>query len=222
MRAPTNGRRPLRSLPLMSNAFALQPAHQVSGASRRYDWLVPAKPTLDAPTRLDQAFAGGEADLKQAYDAHGSLVYAICRKALDEHAAREVTQDVFVSAWRGRDQFDPALGTLAGWLVGITKRRIIDHLRSERRHADRRGDELTEAADHSAETDVVRAAERIVLAEALRQLPPRTRQIIELAYLQDLTHHDIAERTGVPLGTVKSDIRRGLLRIRDHMEATNG
>ena len=61
-----------------------------------------------------------------------------------------------------------------------------------------------------------------MLTEALRQLPERTRQIIELAYLQDLTHHDIAERTGVPLGTVKSDIRRGLLRIRDHMEATNG
>ncbi len=150
------------------------------------------------------------------------MVYGICRKALDEQAAKEVTQDVFLSAWRGREQFDPNRGTLAGWIVGITKRRIIDHLRSERRHADRRATEQSDAVDHAAETDVVRAAERIVLVEALQQLPDRTREIIELAYLRDLTHHDIAERTGVPLGTVKSDIRRGLLRIRDHMEATNG
>jgi RNA polymerase sigma-70 factor (ECF subfamily) len=206
----------------MSQVLTLQPVRQSPNVRRRYDCNVPAEPTLQTPTGLDQAFAAGEADLKQAYDAHGSLVYAICRKALDEHAAREVTQETFLSAWRGRDQFDPTKGTLAGWLVGITKRRIIDHLRSERRHADRRADEQIDSVDHTAETDVVQAAERIVLAEALRQLPERTRQIIELAYLQDLTHHDIAERTGVPLGTVKSDIRRGLLRIRDHMEATNG
>ncbi len=206
----------------MSTALLLPLFRQSASGSHRYDWCMPTSFSIDDPAGLDARFASGEADLKQAYEAHGSLVYAICRKALDEHAAREVTQDVFVSAWRGRDQFDPALGTLAGWLVGITKRRIIDHLRSERRHADRRTAELSEAVDHDAETDVVRAAERIVLAEALRQLPERTREIIELAYLQDLTHHDIAERTGVPLGTVKSDIRRGLLRIRDHMEATNG
>ncbi len=183
---------------------------------------MPAGPPVPSSAALDHAFAAGEADLKAAYDAHATLVYAICRKALDEHAAKEVTQDVFLSAWRGRDQFDPARGTLAGWLVGITKRRIIDHLRSERRHGDRRSDEQTEAVDLTAETDVVLAAERIVLVEALRQLPLRTREIIELAYVQDLTHQDIAERTGVPLGTVKSDIRRGLLRIRELMEATNG
>ena len=206
----------------MSQVLTLQPTRRSPSVRRRYHYGVPAEPTIQTPTGLDQAFAAGEADLKQAYDAHGSLVYAICRKALDEHAAREVTQETFLSAWRGREQFDPSKGTLAGWLVGITKRRIIDHLRSERRHADRRADEQIDSVDHTAETDVVRAAERIVLAEALRQLPERTRQIIELAYLQDLTHHDIAERTGVPLGTVKSDIRRGLLRIRDHMEATNG
>jgi RNA polymerase sigma-70 factor (ECF subfamily) len=206
----------------MSNVLTLQPFHQVLAAPRRYDWRMPIRPSTQTEMGSNQAFATGEVDLEQAYHAHGSLVYGICRKSLDEHAAREVTQDVFVSAWRGRDQFDPARGSLAGWLVGITKRRIIDHLRSERRHVDRRAAEQTDTVDHTAETDVVRAAEQIVLAGALRQLPPRTRQIIELAYLQDLTHHDIAERTGVPLGTVKSDIRRGLLRIRDHMEATNG
>jgi RNA polymerase sigma factor (sigma-70 family) len=56
---------------------------------------------------------------------------------------------------------------------------------------------------------------------ALGTLPTRTREVIELAFLHDLTHNDIAERTGIPLGTIKSDIRRGLLRIREHMEPTN-
>lgn len=206
----------------MTSTLALRPDRWVPTRSGRYDCRMPSRPPIHTVGELDQAFAAGEADLEQAYRVHGSLVYGICRKALDEQAAKEVTQDVFLSAWRGREQFDPTRGTLAGWIVGITKRRIIDHLRSERRHADRRSDEQDEAVDHDAESDVVRAAERIVLIEALRQLPERTRQIIELAYLRDLTHHDIAERTGVPLGTVKSDIRRGLLRIRDHMEATNG
>lgn len=206
----------------MTSTLALRPHRWVPAKPGRYNCRMPARPPIHAVGDLDRAFAAGEADLEQAYRAHGSLVYGICRKALDEQAAKEVTQDVFLNAWRAREQFDPTRGTLAGWLVGITKRRIIDHLRSERRHADRRSDEQNDAVDHTAETDIVQAAERIVLVEALRQLPDRTRQIIELAYLRDLTHHDIAERTGVPLGTVKSDIRRGLVRIREHMEATNG
>ncbi len=169
----------------------------------------------------DTAFASGAAGLREAYDAHGSLVYSICRKALDADAAQDVTQDVFVSAWRGRDQFDPAKGTLAAWLVGITKRRIIDHLRSERRHADRRAD-ADAAPPASDETTVDRLADRMLVVDALQVLPSRTREAIELAYVHDLTHTDIAERTGVPLGTVKSDIRRGLRKIRDHLESTNG
>lgn len=174
---------------------------------------------------LDGAFADGTVGLREAYEAHGGLVYSLCRRALGPEAAKDVTQEVFVSAWRGRDQFDPARGTLGGWLVGIAKRRIIDHLRSERRHADRRADE-TEAPAALDAPAVDRVADRLVVADALRQLPSRTREVIELAYVHDLTHHDIAERTGVPLGTVKSDIRRGLLRIRDHLhlhtEPTHG
>ena len=62
----------------------------------------------------------------------------------------------------------------------------------------------------------------MLVVDAMAALPARSREVIELAYVQDLTHHDIAERTGIPLGTVKSDIRRGLVRIREHLESTNG
>lgn len=185
----------------------------------RYPHGVSALQRTSDPRALDLAFAAGTAELRDAYDAHGSLVYSICRRSLDAEAAKDVTQEVFVSAWRGRHQFDPDRGTLAGWLVGIARRRIIDHVRSERRHADRRADET--AAQLATDDDVERIAQRMLVADGLRRLPTSTREIVEMAFVHDLTHQQIAERTGTPLGTVKSNIRRGLLRIREHMESTH-
>lgn len=194
---------------------------------RRYDRAVTSSPRATDVGDLDAAFAAGRAELRSVYDAHASLVYGMCRKALGGTAADDVTQEVFVSAWRARERFDPSRGTLSQWLAGITKRRIIDHLRSEGRHASRRADEA--AIDRGAirvgdgsEPQVDRLADRELAAEALRRLPDRPRQVIELAYFHDLTHQQIAERTGLPLGTVKSDIRRGLERIRDHLEPNDG
>jgi RNA polymerase sigma-70 factor (ECF subfamily) len=170
---------------------------------------------------LAQAFWRGEAELEAVYAAHGPLVYAISRRALGDEGAAEVTQYVFVSAWRARDQFDPQRGSLAAWLVGITKRRIVDHVRRERRHADRRADGADELAGVS-EAEVEAIAQRITVAHALSVLPDRARTVIELAYVHDLTHQEIADRTGHPLGTVKSDIRRGLQLLRDHIDRTEG
>jgi RNA polymerase sigma factor (sigma-70 family) len=168
---------------------------------------------------LGLAFASGEADLKQAYDAHGSLIYAICRKALGESSAAEVTQDVFVSAWKARQQFDPSRGALSAWLVGIAKRRIVDHVRRERRHSDRRADAIDDPPAAPQEQDVERVADRVALGHALSRLPERPREVITLAYVEGFTHQEIATRTGLPLGTIKSDIRRGLLTLRDHLES---
>ncbi len=198
---------------------------------RRYDRGVTSTPRAPGADALDVAFAAGRADLRAVYDAHASLVYGMCRKALGGTAADDVTQEVFVSAWRARDRFDPARGNLSQWLAGITKRRIIDHLRSEGRHANRRADE--ESIDRGAvrggdesigSTDAVveRLADRALAAQALAQLAERPRQVVELAYIHDLTHQQIAEQTGLPLGTIKSDIRRGLQRIREHLEPNDG
>lgn len=179
------------------------------------------------PNSLGSAFARGDADLRAVYDRHGRLVYSICRKALGEAAAREVTQDVFVNAWQARHQFDPNRGALGAWLVGITKRRIIDHLRREQRHSSRRAADkdaqLVESlpADDSPEERVERLTDRMRLANALATLPERPREVIGLAYVHGLTHQEISERTGYPLGTIKSDIRRGLLALRDHMEQSD-
>lgn len=169
---------------------------------------------------VESAFVQGDENaLRAAYDAHGSLVYSFCRRSLGDDRAKDVTQEVFVSAWRARDRFDPSKGTLAGWLMGITKNRLVDNVRAERRHADRRA--ASEPADIPVESDLERTADRMLVAEALASLPARSRQVIELAYLGDLTHTEVAEHLSLPLGTVKSDIRRGLAAIRRHLETSD-
>jgi RNA polymerase sigma-70 factor (ECF subfamily) len=170
------------------------------------------------PQTLDDTFARGEVELRAVYDAHSPLVYSLCRRALGAEAATDATQEVFVSAWRKRGQFDPSKGALGAWLVGITKRRIIDQLRAEGRHADRRADEIEDDRSPSKEPTSDRVVDRMFAAQLLSQLPARTREVIELVYIHDLTHQEVAQRTGLPIGTVKSDARRGIIKIRDGMQ----
>ena len=173
---------------------------------------------LEVLDDIEAAFVrGDESALKAAYDAHGSLIYSYSRRSLGEDRAKDVTQEVFVSAWRARERFDPAKGSLGGWLMGITKNRVIDNVRAEKRHSDRRSD--AEPGDTPVESEVETVGDRMLVAEALARLPERSRTMIEMAFLEDLTHQQIAERTTLPLGTVKSDIRRGLARIRRELGA---
>jgi RNA polymerase sigma factor (sigma-70 family) len=207
----------------MSHVAAITAPSRTIRPHGRYHHLVPrADPEL-VDGSLDYSFAAGKVDLRAVYDAHSPLVFGMCRKALGNDAANDVTQEVFVSAWKGRDQFDPSRGNLAQWLVGITKRRIIDHLRSEGRHSNRRADagvdDMSSAPDElRSEPTVDRLADQMLVVDGLAQLNDRARQVIEMAYVHDLTHQQIAEQTGLPLGTIKSDIRRGLERIRNHLE----
>lgn len=169
---------------------------------------------------VETAFTRGDDHaLRAAYDAHGSLVYSFCRRSLGDDRAKDVTQDVFVSAWRARDRFDSSKGSFAGWLMGITKNRLIDNVRAEQRHAARRAD--NEPGDLPVESDLERVGDRMLVADALKSLPERSRRAIELAYIGDLTHTEVAEHTSLPLGTVESDIRRGLATIRRHQETSD-
>jgi RNA polymerase sigma-70 factor (ECF subfamily) len=169
---------------------------------------------------IEAAFCqGDELALRAAYDAHGALVYSFCRRTLDEDRAKDVTQEVFVSAWRAHSTYDPAKGRLAGWLIGIAKNRLIDNIRAEGRHASRRAE--AETGDLPVEDEVERVGDRMLVADALQSLPERSRTVIELNYFSGLTHDQIAEHTSLPLGTVKSDIRRGLARIRRHLELSH-
>jgi len=169
---------------------------------------------------VDAAFSEGGVDaLERAYEAYGSMVYTMCRRALGADLAADAAQEVFVSAWRARAQFDMRRGSLGGWLAGITKHRIIDLLRVRQRQTVV-GE--TVLASTTTPSGVDEMLDRVLLADALERLPPASRRLIELAFFEHLTHAEIAERCAMPLGTVKSDIRRGLARLRRHMEHDHG
>jgi RNA polymerase sigma-70 factor, ECF subfamily len=164
---------------------------------------------------LADAFrAGDERALRALYDRHSPLIYRIAFATLRNRMdAEDVTQTTFVSAWRGRETYDPKQGSLKGWLVGIARRRIIDQIRINDRQ--RRAEEAAKGPQDQVEVaNVDRVVDQLVIAAALDELPPSQRSVLELAFVDDLTHTQIAARTGMPLGTVKSNLRRGLLALR--------
>ncbi len=163
---------------------------------------------------------GDETALKLAYDEHGSLIYTYCKRSLGPELAKDVTQEVFLAAWKARERFDSQRGSLAGWLMGIAKNKVIDQIRLAGRRVSTVGG--TDLVELSATTEHVSAlADRLLVSEAINSLPERSRKVLELAFFEDLTHAQIAERTDLPLGTIKSDIRRGLARMRRHLEGSS-
>lgn len=175
--------------------------------------------TREATSRLvEQAWAAGDSEaLRLAWDRYGTLVHTYCRRSLADHdQAADCTQEVFVSAWRSRDRFRPEQGGLGAWLLGIARYRVLDAYRSNARRpvpVETPG----EASAGAVASDGDALADRLLLTDALRHLAPRARQVVELAYYGDLTQAEIATRLDLPLGTVKSDLRRSLERLRQHL-----
>ncbi|HEX5534574.1 MAG TPA: sigma-70 family RNA polymerase sigma factor [Actinomycetales bacterium] len=169
---------------------------------------------------LDARFRSGSPDaVRHAYDRYGAMVYTLARRSLGTAAdAEDVTQQVFVAAWRSRERFDPARGTLAAWLAGITRYAVADA--HDRRSREQRSAHaaLSAEADGVTENPAARVVDQVLVAQALAELGSPQRELLELAFFGDLTHVQIAQRTGLPLGTVKSHISRGLRRLRTQME----
>jgi RNA polymerase sigma-70 factor (ECF subfamily) len=160
---------------------------------------------------------GERAALEVAFRAWGDLVHAMARQLVGRDGADDVTQQVFVAAWRSRDTFDPSRGEVPGWLVGITRN-------VARQHHRRRGAARLQLVEDVSEPgppappaqDAV--AEELLVASALRELPEEQREVLALSFYEDLTQQEVAVRLNVPLGTVKSRQRRGLQRLRRVLE----
>jgi RNA polymerase sigma-70 factor (ECF subfamily) len=173
----------------------------------------------DREAAATAAWLAAEPDaVRLAWEACGALVHGYCAKALgDRERAADCTQETFVSAWRARERFDPARGTLAGWLLGIARYRVLDVHRGAHR-VPTPVDDVPQTSFPAAPAAPDLLADRMLIAHALESLPPAARQVVELAFYGDLTQVEIAERTGLPIGTVKSHMRRALLRLRADLE----
>ncbi len=156
--------------------------------------------------------------LMALYRRYGALVYSLALRVVHiPAAAEEVTQDIFLKVWQQPERWDPAGGQFSSWLLTITRNAAIDRLRKEQRHAAVQADasdEVWATAGQPSITDDPRWYDGQELARLVRGLPPEQRQLIELAFYAGMTHSELAERLGLPLGTIKTRLRTGLLRLR--------
>jgi len=193
-----------------------------------------AERELDDGLLLRRVAGGDEAAFVTLYDRHADALFGTTVRFLrDRESAAEVLQDVFVAIWQRADQYDPRLGSAFGWLLGIARNRAIDRLRAESRRpravrawtGDSEANESVDLLDWAgrrrdgpAEDDPVveidRRWTRSLVRTTLAEMPPDERQVVVLAYDQALSQSEIAERLGMPIGTVKSRTRRALARLR--------
>jgi RNA polymerase sigma-70 factor (ECF subfamily) len=187
----------------------------------RYGVPVPVHEEPGAETaELATSLTAGSPDaLAEIYRLWSSLVHTIALRSLGDPAdAEDVTQQVFVSAWNGRHTFRPEHGSIQAWLVGITRHRIAD-LRTQRyrNHRNLQAVALDSATTPSV-TDDAEWAQRLLIVHELEQMGDPRAAVIRMAFLEDQSHDDIAEALSLPLGTVKSHIRRGLLQLRERLK----
>jgi len=168
--------------------------------------------------------AGDERALGELYDRHGRAAYALACAIVGERAdAEEVVVDVFGQAWRAAAQFEPARGSVGGWLATIARTRALDLVRKRgrRSRALGRAASLSEgglaspvAAGDAPDRNAERAEARRLVTRALTDLSAPQRRAIELAYVGGLSQSEIAAQLGEPLGTVKTRIRDGMAKLR--------
>jgi RNA polymerase sigma-70 factor (ECF subfamily) len=165
---------------------------------------------------------GDQAALAAFYDATNGLVYSLALRILrDQHAAEDVTIEVYTQVHRQASQYDSQRGTPSAWLLTLTRSRAIDRLRVEalRREREESLDETATVASLIGDSEACSASSELrrIVQHALSRLTPEQRQAIEIAYYSGLSHSEIAAQLGQPLGTVKTRIRTGMLLLREHL-----
>jgi len=164
-------------------------------------------------TLVSAIASGDESAMGHLYDRYSPIVYSIALRVLgDTGMAEDLLQEIFMQLWRNPAAFDSSRGTLAPWLVAITRNRAIDWLRKRRPETPVAEVPLSIEPDLGSKTDFARSVGKI--RSLLDRMPPTQKDLLEMAYFEGLTHSEIAARTGQPLGTVKTRIRTGLRALR--------
>ena len=163
--------------------------------------------------------ARDERALAEVVDAYGPYVLGMARRVVaDAGMAEEVAQDVFVALWRRPGAFDPARGTLQGFLMGVARNKAIDVVRREETRKRARDNLMAEqevASEGPSATESIDERQRVTAA--LAQLSAPQKEAVVLAYYGGRTYREVAEELGIPEGTAKTRLRDGLAKLREHL-----
>jgi RNA polymerase sigma-70 factor (ECF subfamily) len=163
---------------------------------------------------------------EQLYDRHSRLVYSLVVRIVQQApTAEEVVQDVFLHLWRNAGQYQPDRGPFVPWLLTLARNRALDHLRLKSERQRRREDQtedvpaIAQAPEYENALDLQRRAERV--RSLMATLSAQQKKAIEMAFFEGLSHSEIANELQEPLGTVKSWIRNGLLRLKEGFQTAS-
>ena len=157
-----------------------------------------------------------EAALGELYDRYGRVAYGLALRVVRDRAlAEDAVQEAFLAVWRSAGSFLAEQGKPSTWILTLVHRRAVDLVRREERRRTEPLDEVAQPTGEATDEEAWLRAQRQVVQEALRKLPPDQREAIELAYYGGFTQSELAERLGQPLGTIKSRMFTGLRRLRE-------
>lgn len=195
-----------------------EPARRTGRQSERQ----PGRQVTGQASILERIGNGDQAAVAQCIERYSGLVWSLARRFIAVEAdAEDAVQEIFVEIWNTAGRFDPSKSAEATYISMIARRRLIDRLRKHRREPER---ENLEDVEYALSGDGHRAleasAETEKVVEVLNNMKPEQQQVIRLSTWLGMSHSAIAEETGMPLGTVKSLLRRGLLQIREQLGET--
>ena len=170
---------------------------------------------------LARVAAGDRAAMQEVYRRTSAKLFGVCLRIFGERAeAEDAVQDVYLAIWRKAGTFDPARSSPITWLVTLARNRAIDRLRASGRRPTAPLELAADVADETpdAETALVHADEDTRVLECIEHLRPDDAVMIRTAFFDGVTYADLAERANLPLGTVKSRMRRSLLKLRDCLQ----
>jgi RNA polymerase sigma-70 factor, ECF subfamily len=181
---------------------------------------------VDSPEQLLQRVADGDRDaFSELYDRLAPRVFGLVKRLLRDHAqSEEVTQEVFLELWQNAARYEAARGSATAWILTMTHRRAVDRIRASQASRDR--DERIGIRDLEREFDSVAEGVEITIEnervkQAMQRLTELQRQAVTLAYYGGYSHSEVAELLHIPVGTVKTRLRDGMIRLRDELGVTS-